>query len=361
MELPVLTLMLLLFIHFSKASDYKEIYLNSYANCGQTYIVGPHKGMLIKTDVSPTTTTNSFRDCQVTFRSEEDDGKLCVVQYARLNEIRDSNVEFVVKDGISDEGKKIFTLAYYPNAWRDREYCTTSPYIYMYLRKLNKNTNVNITQVLINLKVLSIDSKERKLYFDDDYCDKAYKLSKSEVTLYNRSPPPQASFPGRFCTIALDKEPEEDSSICLVYIPLSTSHECKWKLTVTKDKLFSQKEHALYALNSTDSSAQQMGAWCGSNETHWAMAVFERLSDQCKSEPEQMFKLILTDHDGSIDGLLDRFRSEEPNSSQITTIVIAVVVCLLVIAVIALSVYLYMKYRSEKYQSVHNPQNKANC
>lgn len=360
MELPVLTLMLLISIHLSKASDYKEIYLNSYANCGQTFIVGPDKGIQIKTDVSPTTNTNVFSDCQVTFRSNEEDGKLCVIQDARLNEIRDSNVEFMVKDGISDEGKYIFTLKYYPNSWRDREYCTTSPYIYMYLHKVNKNMSANITQVMINLKVLSIDSKDRKIYFDDGYCDKTYKLLNSEVTLSNRLPPPHTSDPQIFCTISLFKDPEDDTSICFVYIPLSTTHECKWKLTVTKVKFSSETEHILYALNSTESNARQMGAWCGNNETHWAMAIFERLDGHCKSEPLEMFKLILTDHDGPVDGLLNRFRTEDASSSQIT-IVIVVAVCLLVIAVVALSVFLYMRYRSEKYQSVHNPQNKANC
>ncbi|XP_005113198.1 uncharacterized protein LOC101859687 [Aplysia californica] len=348
-------------------SKVSNVFLNSYYHCGhdKTYEVNPNSGYLVMPDVSPDSRTHTFRDCEVTFHSARQTGNLCVSQEGSLSRIMDSNAELSVYDGYGDDKPKVFTLGYYPDEWAYREVCTNSPYLHFYIRRKDKTVNVNVRNMKLLFKVLDIESKDRTLYFDEQYCDGNYKLKKSWVNVLNRLPP-SSTGEGReakeICGFELDKEPRDGRRFCVVYVPLE-NFDCSsgWELSVSSKPRSLKRQFFVFSLSCSESRARKTQVWCGSNSTDsYSLIMQRKVKGDSVVEPARMFRLIVTDYDGSVESLRAKVEAElrkgRHESEGLGTVYIALIIALVVGGLVLLAAIVYkVRHKMPWYHAVHNP------
>lgn len=364
-------LLALLLIHEANtATAFYNVFLNSYGHCGhdKTFEVRPDQGYIVRGDISPNTITKSFRDCETNFYSKRRTGRLCVVQEGKVNEIDDFNAELLVHDGYdTEDAPLIFSLKHNTGRWRQREYCTRTPYLNFYLRKINKTGLVDVRKVYINLKVLDIESRDRKLYLDNLYCDHSYQLLNSRVNVYDRAfqnSELSARNLTKICTVRIEKEKNDNKSICFVYVPsdkMTCGNNNTWMVSV-----YTESQNVTYKLQCKDEKAEQWHAWCSSNRTHSVTLNFHRadsISFNSSQEQPEAFRYIFADFLGSPETLLEQMKREliSSNGSGLDTGWIVCVV-LSVIVLLGSAAFLYWKrhvFPCVQYKSVHNPGNTA--
>ncbi|BFZ15857.1 hypothetical protein BsWGS_18896 [Bradybaena similaris] len=355
----ILTILLL---ETSLSVELYSVFLNSYAHCGHEKMleVRPDQGFVVMADVSPNTGTKTFRNCETNFYSKRDDGRLCIVQEGRLNEIADPNAELLVHDGYeTDESPTIFSLGY-QGRWMQREFCTQSRYVNFYLRSVNKTARVDIRKVFINLKILDIESSARQLYLDDTYCDHSYDLHNSQVSIFNMAPAVDLSLKNlsKSCTLQFQKN-TNNKSICFVYVPTNRLNcGSSWAVSV-----LSTSQNAEYMLKCTDEKAKQLHAWCATTQFHSLTFHFQR-SDYSSSEVPEMFRYIFADYQGSAESLLEKVKRElsmQTGSEGLSAgwIVFFVLALVVVAAAVVLFCWKQRLLPCVQYKAVHNPGNVA--
>ncbi|CAL1534760.1 unnamed protein product [Lymnaea stagnalis] len=335
-----------------------EIYLNSHLHCDKTLEVTLEKTYLVRADVSPDTETSTFRDCEVVFHAQNVNGQLCIVQEGELSMIKDSNVEFQAYDGFGDTAENIFTLEYYPSVWNYREHCTQSSYITLYLRRKNKNIKVNIQNIWINFHIIDIESKDRRLYMDDDYyCSVTYHLHNSWVSVYNRQNEAKHVTVDK-CGLRFEKETGRNTSICFLYTPMeSVKYSRDWNLSVSKEFKLAA-EYIIYQLKWDDAKAKETHAWCANGSIDSLVLILERTGKNFSQEPKQMFQVIATDHSGTEESLMQSLKHDNENDCSYVYIIVVILVIVLMIAFVVLfkmKNQLFKKMFFGEYTRAHNP------
>ncbi|CAL1534762.1 unnamed protein product, partial [Lymnaea stagnalis] len=237
--------------------------------------------------------------CQVLFTSSRVDGRLCVMQDGPVNVIKDSNVEMIVKENT----KTVFELKYYPSSWLLREYCTKSGSLSVALKKINKRVKVNVKKLEITLKIVNIESRYRTLYFNYISCSNSYPLRHSWVSVYNRSPHSPETL--EYCGLKVEKEADNNGSICLVYKPLlhAQRQDTAWNFYVSTKHFDLDPNFFIYQLAWNSSQARELHAWCADPAIGFVTLIFHRLNTT--NEQQDMFVFTLTDHEGSNDTLVE--------------------------------------------------------
>ncbi|RUS86391.1 hypothetical protein EGW08_005841 [Elysia chlorotica] len=307
-----LWLVLVLFIQLSCGrSEISTVYMNSYKMCGENGDYALSKDLMyqVKPDVSPETTTSTFRTCEMTFSVDDDHGRLCLAQdYPRVY-IADKHAKLKAYDGL-DESKLIFSVGYGEH-WADTEKCTNSRYISLLLASDNPAQPVHITDITINLKVMHIASDRRRLDMAYDACEKTYPLDHSEVSVYNRQRPSDLKRTDGIelkirCQVTFERQSSSDRSICFVYIPQGKP-DCssEWVLYVLKERNNLDEENILYKLDcKTDPKALKTHAWCAPNKTEHLTLLHYRnpdhviWSNDSSVERPETYRVLVSDFPG---------------------------------------------------------------
>ncbi|XP_055900116.1 uncharacterized protein LOC106053222 [Biomphalaria glabrata] len=363
------TLWLLCFyFSFSDAETFYR-YLNSYGNCGgQPMIVDVNDIYSLKADAQPgTATQSSLAGCEMVFRSKQEDARLCVIQDGPLNTIDDPNAELTVADGYGDKPSTFITLKYSPSKWHKREYCTTSQFITVKLHRINNNVPIAISKLHIDLKIVNIESRHRKIYMQEHYCSGDYDLDNSIVRVYNKFPSAEAMVGDSTCGVNLKKRSDEETRICLVYTPPNRLHsDYEWLFAVSNQPYSLYEKNVLYKLEWNDTRINTRHTWCASNQTSQVMLIFKR-HNSSQTEPPEALGFYFADFAGTEEELLELVKSDEPSTSSdvdLRVVVAVVVVTSFAVFAVILVVVMYKKnmFRNvchSDYVPTHNPVN--NC
>ncbi|KAH9499997.1 hypothetical protein Btru_076128 [Bulinus truncatus] len=340
-------------------------------NEGKLNIVDSDTVYIVTPDAQPgTETQTSLVSCELVFRASQEEGHLCVIQDDSWNTVSDPNVEIIVKDGHGDDEKEIFTLKYMPSPWQHREHCTESQYVTIHLSRINNNIPVAMSKLNINIKIVNIKSKLRKIYMDETYCDDTFNLENSVVTVFNRAPYSDREYSKvkSHCGVKIKKKSGENSRICLVYAPSKSSDlQSEWSFKVTKKDYDSNPENILYELKWNDPRTKSIHSWCASNETVDVMLIFIRNNTNVTTEPPEAIRYILSDFNGPESDLLKLVSEESVDGQSQATVnyvlIIIVTVCSILLVLVVLLVMLkkkaFQKLCHGQYEMAHNPENKC--
>ena len=210
----------------------------------------------MKADGDPNSTCSDFIECTMTFTGVSDGpdgaGRLCVAEDQRFVDVARTGVE-VSADQIFD-GKTINFFTVDRNSHRNvlAESCSAPAvdtvrlsvklqrrYLYEAVRE-RKRKAVDVKQIRVNLRILHISSRLRRLYLGWEFCHQTYILDHSEVSFYNRRTPEdfrERPHPfSQFCALTFRRHSSSERSICFLYFPLGEP-DCSsnWTLDLEKD------------------------------------------------------------------------------------------------------------------------------
>ena len=370
---PLKLLFIFIFVCNCVATIIEDIYLNSQNFCGKDFKVTPGESYIIKPDISADKNTNSFITCELTFNTlthDRDDGSICISQIGSGSRIEDSNAELFIYDGYDDDDekhKRIHHLEYFPDTIGSREDCTAKPHLYFFVRPKDTTRNVDVKKINLNFQVYDIENRDRKLYIDEKYCDGKFKLKNSWVQLGNRVPP-SFDYDSIFrpCGLTFEKDPnaeldERDRRICFVFVPLSNlTCDPHWELSIST-KMDLGRTFMKHNLTCSHPKAQTLHVWCGENTTDSYSIIMQQTNQSNPSdsrEPLNMFHIIVTDYNGTVESLkrevkavMSPSKGAEEASFNFMFIIIIVLVVVVVVIIVSLIIY---KVR-HTYQAVHNP------
>ena len=344
-----------------------EIYLNSYMHCGdnKSFLVNPEQGYHLMADISKNTkTTPSVRDCEIHLHTEREAGNICVSQEGIQSQISDSNAELYLNEKNSEGtiDKTLFKIAYYPDGWDKREVCSTQRIVYFRLKEITPGAGINMTKLKMSLKVLDIQSRNRTLYIDENYCDDTYLLKNSSISVFNRLPlsysvKNKKRSVSRPCGLRFKKDASRSQQrLCFVYIPLE-NFSCKTEWSITISTLMNlHKKYSKFNLSCSEPRAMERQVWCGDNSTD-SYSVIMKDNRTNNEEEMNIFRLVVTDHEGSEADLIRQVESQlmgaktEVVGLGIEMFIIIGLVALLAIVVVGVLVYIFKKRR---YDSVNS-------
>ncbi|XP_046549612.1 uncharacterized protein LOC124259525 isoform X2 [Haliotis rubra] len=282
---------LLLVMTLSCVAADKDVYFDTFANCGQTNTINFTNQVTVHAERNPAMASSSFSTCEILFKASGPDDALCL-QIDQLN-FKNGNLKlnfFDAQEATGNTPARVFSDDSSDSFSVPMEICSTGRYAALSLAQKSTSLTASIKDVDINIKVRNMHGNRRTVHLDTDCGSISGRREVDEsqtVVVKNRHSDRTSDLPPLCQAVFKYTGEETNKTVCLQFLP--KDQYCNFKLKVFEGNL------TVFTLAHTYScTSSKPKIWC-SKGRYLTLEMTREAPFTASLEPADLFLINVKD------------------------------------------------------------------